>query len=469
MTGELILMHSLIEVLIMVLVTCIQTFFYYKTIGFNEKWRGRRLILVMLSFSIIVAIPSMITINVPKFIEIPAGLIFCLVMILYPVFFMGSGRKERLFFGIVNFAMYMFALTFDGVVFNAIIKMLSNIQVVSTFYEIHIVHGPVWLVGLLMFLPFFVIYALLVLIITRLSTTGRRFIPRQYWLGMMIGFTAVVAALVVEENLGSWIRDPNQIFHYVMVGSLILLVVWLLLYFIFYFVCRYFSKAAEADILAVQNEMMERYILRRQASDERIKILSHDLKHSLLQWRALAQEKGDANALQSISEYEGQLSSSLLVNVANESANAIINQKVWEAGQEQVEIQIDGTFYEDLCMSKMDLCSLLGNLLDNAIEAAAQIETNNLRRVKLSIRRKGNLLILLVENGYKFKPVIEDGGFVTRKKDKDSHAIGTLSIRYITEKYVGIVRNSYEDNWFKATVMLCGYRDDQPNVFSDEK
>jgi hypothetical protein len=70
----------------------------------------------------------------------------------------------------------------------------------------------------------------------------------------------------------------------------------------------------------------------------------------------------------------------------------------------------------------------------------------------------------MVENGYKLDPVIENGIFVTHKNDKDRHAVGMLSIRHVAQKYDGIVNNSYENNWFKATVMLCGYQ----NALSDE-
>ena len=76
---------------------------------------------------------------------------------------------------------------------------------------------------------------------------------------------------------------------------------------------------------------------------------------------------------------------------------------------------VDGIFHKDLLMSRLDLCSLLGNLLDNDIEAAAQAETEALRRVKLSVRRKGNSLILAVENDYAIEPVLENGIFVTSK------------------------------------------------------
>ena len=458
-----LIVSILIEILVMVLITCIQTFFYYKTLGFAAKWRGRRLVFVILIFSVIGAGLELASINLPA----PAGYlgyVFLVIMVLYPVLFMAGKRGERFFFGIVNLTILIFAALLGGISLNAILAALPNIQFVSTFLEIHIIQGPVWLMILLALSLITVIYALLVLLITRLNTEGRRFIPRRYWMGMMIGFAVIVVGLDLLSNIGNWIQDSDQFVTIVAIGSLVFLVAWLLLYFIFYFVCRYFSKAAEANTLAIQNDMIERYLLRKQASEEQVKILSHDLKHSLAQWRVLAEEKGSTGMLESISEYEQQLSASALYDVGNESANAIINQKSWEAAQTQVGFKVDGVFYEDLLVNKLDLCSLLGNLLDNALEAAMLVETDGLRRVILSIRRKGNLLILMVENGYDTEPVLADGNFVTHKKDKDQHAVGMLSIQHVAAAYDGVVNISYENNWFKATVMLCGYQ----NALSDE-
>ena len=454
----------LIEVVALALVVCIQTFFYQKTIGLAAKWRGRRLVLVMLASSVIGAVLVLVTLNASSPLADVAGVAFFVALVLYPTLFMGGTRWERVFFGIVNIAVLIFASLLCGFALNAIVAVLPNIQAVSTFFEVHIVQGPAWVMVLIAFVLLIIIYGGFVALITRLNTEGKRFMPRTYWLGLMIGFSVVAIGLGLLNNLSTLIQDAQQFYAAVAIGLLIFLVVWLLLYFIFYFVCRYFSKAAETNMLAVQNDMIERYLLRKQASDERVRILSHDLKHSLAQWRTLAEAKGDAPTLQSIAEYEEQLRSTLLFQVGNESANAIVNQKAWEARQAGVVFTADGVFHEDLLVNKLDLCSLLGNLLDNAVEAAAQAETEGLRRVRLSIRRKGNLLVVIVENGYKLEPVRENGEFVTLKEDKEHHAIGMLSVRYVVEKYAGIANYSYESNWFKATVMLCAYEEAAPDV-----
>ncbi len=432
-----------LEILLLLSITCIQTFFYYKTTGLAQKWKGLRLWFAMLIIAVIEAVFQWISTNSADLQWV--GNTILITYILYPVFFMGGKYKERIFFGIVNLAIFMFSILVTAVVVfpETLIQNISETSWQTPLLTVFLIVG---------------IYAVLVFVITHLSTEGARYIPHKYWVGLIICFSVIFVGLFVVSCLGIWIKNREERRMFVSIFTASILIIWLLSYFIFYFVCRYFAKATEANALVIQNDMIERYMLRKQASDERIRVLSHDLKHSLTQWRALAEEKGDTNVLQSIAEYEEQLRSSLLINVENESANAIINQKCWEARQAQVEFLTDGAFHKDLLMSKLDLCSLLGNLLDNAIEAAAQAETDALRRVKLSIRRKGNLLILAVENGYAIEPVLENGVFITHKNDKDLHAIGMRSIRYVAEKYDGVVNNSYDKNWFKATVMLRGYQ-----------
>lgn len=440
----------IVQILLMLLITCIQTFFYFKIIGFSQKWRGLNLVFVILFVTVIEASLELVTFNIASFHWV-GNLIF-VVFILYPVIFMGGKFKEKILFGIVNLAIFMFSTLLTG-------SILSPERLVTYTSETS------WLTMLLLSCALIVlIYAILVFAITHLNTEGKHYIPHKYWTSMIICSSIIFVGLILIYNFYA-LGKPEKFRTYLMLFTFVFLIIWFMSYFIFYFACQYFYKTNEANTLAIQYDMIERYMLRKQASDERVKVLSHDLKHSLTQWRLLVEEKGDANALHGILEYEEQLSSTLLINVQNESANAIINQKYLEAQQFKTEFLVDGVFYNDMIISKLDVCSLIGNLLDNAIEAAGKVESEDLRRVKLYIKRKSNILILVVENSYAIEPILENGIFVTSKKDKDHHAIGMRSIHYIAEKYNGTVNNIFENNWFKSTVMLSGYQ----NLLSDKK
>lgn len=429
---------SLIIFLSHLLNACLHTVFYYKTIGLSHRWKGLRLICIIVIYSILSTAATTADNSSPWGISI-----YFVIVILYPVLFLGGRLRERLFWGIICCAMAQFA--------NILSIYVSSDNMWDLFGE---KLNTILLVVVLIKM----IYVVLAMFIVHLNTSGKHYIPHKYWIGTIICPFAIVICMTIVFNFDIWFADDPKLYSYTIVFTLVFLVVWILLYFVYYLGCKYFFKVNEANMLAVQNDMIERYILQKQASGELIKILSHDLKHSLVEWRALAEEKDDEAVLKSISEYERQLFSTQMINVENDSANAIINQKLLEARQANVKFQIDGVFYKDLILSKLDVCSLLGNLLDNAIEAAVKAETEDLRCVRLSIKRKDNLLILAVKNGYAAQPVLENGTFTTNKKDKERHGIGMISINYVVDKYNGAVHSTFEDNWFKTTIMLSGYQ-----------
>lgn len=423
------------------LFTCVQTWFFHKTITPNPAWKRTHLFMIILIFSLL---QGFLQLYLPSVLPL-AGILVIVSYILYPVFFMGGKLKEKILWGIINITLLY----------------LSSILRYSLLYPFKSKSpAPSYTFTAVSFLLQFIIYAGTVWLIAHSKIEGQRYIPVMYWTALNICFSAILVAIVVFDFF-STIGNLHSQQSYITVVTLVLFAFWILLYFVFYFVCRYFSKIVEANALTIQNDLIERYLLRKQATDERIKMLSHDLKHSLIQWRTLAQDKGDSKALQSILEYEKQLSSSLLINVENENANAIINQKFWEAGQHDIDFEVEGAFHKDLLISSLDLCSLLGNLLDNALEAASQVKTQHLRSIKLKLSRRNNFLLVFVENGYAVPPIMKDGLFLSSKKDNGLHAIGTQSIQYIAEKYSGVVNHSLDENWFKSTVMLKGYQENQ--------
>lgn len=439
----LLTLMLLLQFIVMTSITFMQTFFYRKTIGLNDKWRGKRLVSVVILLSLIQSVLQITALTFASF----SWLVYFIYIttILYPLIFMGGKMKERLLFGIINLGIYVLTI-----LITTLVKW--PVFVVNT--ETGIPLALILTSGLVI-----IIYGLLVGGMTYLNIEGKRYMPHQYWSGMIISASIMFITLFVLFHIYRYMDRSKPFQTYIIILIFAALIIWLMFYFIFYFLCRYFTKATEANSLAVENHMLEQYILKKQASDERIKILSHDLKHSLTQWRRLAEVAQDKDALKSIAAYESQLTTSLLINVENETANAIINQKAWEAQREGISFSVEGVFYKDLCVSSLDLCALLGNLLDNAIEAAFQTVDPNLRTVKLTIKRQGNLLILIVENGYVLEPVEEKGVFISRKKDEGLHAIGMKSVAHVVASYDGVVNYTYEDHWFKASLMVRGYKD----------
>lgn len=104
-------------------------------------------------------------------------------------------------------------------------------------------------------------------------------------------------------------------------------------------------------------------------------------------------------------------------------------------------------------MEIMDIFSLFGNILDNAIECEATLPPEA-RFIHLSARAVNQLLLIHVENHFEGTLELRNGIPLTTKDDKDYHGYGMLSIRHIVEKYGGNFEISTEDRLFQIDIML---------------
>lgn len=100
----------------------------------------------------------------------------------------------------------------------------------------------------------------------------------------------------------------------------------------------------------------------------------------------------------------------------------------------------------------MDFCILLGNLMDNAIEAAMQCE--NKKTVELKIKQQKNHISIHIRNSYSGQLIEKNNRFMTTKTDKINHGIGLKSIGRIVKKYNGNINFERNDNLFNVYVFL---------------
>ena len=109
---------------------------------------------------------------------------------------------------------------------------------------------------------------------------------------------------------------------------------------------------------------------------------------------------------------------------------------------------------ECLPVDEIDLCLVLSNLLENALEASLHTAPAR-RRIELTAYLHGNSLALIqVENTYDGVIREKDGVFLSSKRKGDG--VGLQSVRHIAEKSGGVSTVTYQDGLFCAKVMLCG-------------
>lgn len=138
----------------------------------------------------------------------------------------------------------------------------------------------------------------------------------------------------------------------------------------------------------------------------------------------------------------------------DETIDYLINSKAVTAGENRIKYQVQVEFPRHTNLRSADLCAILGNLLDNALEAAKQIPDAEQRLIRLTVRRINQMLIIKVENSFFTQPVKQDGELKTSKEESGLHGWGLKSARTAAEKYDGMVQTSYAGHIFKAVATL---------------
>ena len=105
-------------------------------------------------------------------------------------------------------------------------------------------------------------------------------------------------------------------------------------------------------------------------------------------------------------------------------------------------------------MDAMDLYSLFGNALDNAIESVVQEKDEKKRIISFRVASHGQMLSIHFENYIAHELMFEDDLPVTTKSDKEYHGFGMMSIRHIVEKYGGTLQISTRDNLFQLNILM---------------
>lgn len=263
---------------------------------------------------------------------------------------------------------------------------------------------------------------------------------------VVAGFLAVVtlsqqtSLMIADDTLDMWT---------------ILAVVLMMSVLVFNMSRQYEAEKELAELKSEQNELLERdYTTLNNAYEINAKLF-HDFHNHIGVLHQLLSHKKLEEAMQYLDELQiplQEMTDTVWTN--DETIDYLINSKAAAAKERGIQYQVQVEFPQHTNLRSADLCAILGNLLDNALEAAGQIPENKKRFINLTIRRINQMLIIKVENSFTTPPSIAGGEIKTSKEENGLHGWGLKSARTAAEKYDGIVQTSYDENVFWAVVTL---------------
>lgn len=214
-----------------------------------------------------------------------------------------------------------------------------------------------------------------------------------------------------------------------------------------------FSKQIDKRIAVYQRELIETHYKEVENMYKQMRGWRHDYRNHIQTMKVLA-SNGDMEA---IKEYLNKLDTDLntvdiAIKTGNAMADAIINSKVSLARSRDIDVSIDAHIPIKLKMSELDLCCILGNLFDNAIEASMPLPKEK-RLIRVYMDMKGTQLYISFTNFTSTKKLTKLGNsFATTKGE--GHGFGLVRIDNIVDRLDGYLSRNSEDGAFTTEILI---------------
>lgn len=179
----------------------------------------------------------------------------------------------------------------------------------------------------------------------------------------------------------------------------------------------------------------------------------HDYRNHIQVLKNYA-ELGDMEAVKSyLSELAEDLETvDMALKTGNRMADVILNSKISLARSREIQVRADAHVPVKLSIADIDLCIILGNLFDNAIEACQRLPLQE-RMIRVYMDMKNTQLYISFTNTTaQKKQKKENGRFATTKGR--GHGYGLVRMDTIIERYQGYIRRGSEDGAFTTEILL---------------
>jgi hypothetical protein len=224
--------------------------------------------------------------------------------------------------------------------------------------------------------------------------------------------------------------------------------------------------ALKKESTAINQLFQKQYEQYKQTIDnsEALRKEMHDMKHYVM---ALKNEDDPKRRAEVLADMEQAIAiQESFMNTGNKVLDVVLTTKSLQCQKKGITLNamVDGKLLSDIHVK--DICSLFGNILDNAIEATQQVLEPDKRLITLSVRSRNSFIIVECDNYSESANVClcneqkrgifrNDNLPRTTKGDSVRHGYGLKSIAQVAEKYGGAMNCSYEEGWFKVKVLLA--------------
>ena len=210
-----------------------------------------------------------------------------------------------------------------------------------------------------------------------------------------------------------------------------------------------FDRLIKKRVASFEKEILQKYYAEVENMYTKMRGWRHDYRHHIQTMKVHA-AKGE---YEEITKYLDMLDDDLtnvetVIRTGNRMADAILNSKLSLAAEREINVKAEAKIPVSLTISELDLCIIIGNLLDNAIEACMELPPDQ-RLIRIYMEMKGQYLYLALTNtagGRKKR------SFTTTRGE--GHGLGIARVDAVVKKCGGYITRASEDEAFSTEVLL---------------
>ncbi|UZT06169.1 GHKL domain-containing protein [Clostridium sp. LQ25] len=198
-----------------------------------------------------------------------------------------------------------------------------------------------------------------------------------------------------------------------------------------------------------QNWLME-YLKLVESNNVKVREIKHNLNNQII----VLQSMINADNIEKANKYINKMLDnthklSSKTYCENIIINSILNSKINYANSYNINCNVNVKIFENIKIEEDDLGVIIGNLLDNAIEANLFLKDKK-RKIDISIYNKNNSIVINIKNT-KDKKMLEEN---TWKSDKKNHGIGLNSVKKLVNKYNGAIANEDKGDFYEVNIII---------------
>lgn len=285
-------------------------------------------------------------------------------------------------------------------------------------------------------------------IILKMTRKSSSFKLQDYFLLVLFPIT-LFFVLVILIKL-ALLYSMENLYGYFLAAVASVLLTYIGIYYMTYKIARQNKLKSQNELYEQMLRFEERRYLDIEEGLHQINKIRHDIKHQAGLIKMKLEEKDYAGVEKELNRMLNSTSSvGNIVKTDNKVVDYILNTKL--GNRKNTEIVIVGNATELKFIDDLDLSIILGNIVDNAIEAISEMDN---ARIELLFYRKDYYQNIICKNTITSSVLTENKDLKTTKKDKEKHGFGLASVREIVSNYKGEISFYENDNFFNVHIMM---------------